>query len=62
MSVDDALTLSFAAVGVDVSLLDHCHAHVSQHQEGQRPAVPAGAVHRLQSNGRFPRDRSADAQ
>lgn len=54
LRVEYRLTPSCAAVGVDVSLPDHGHAHVSHHQEGQRPAVPAGAVHRLQSDGRFP--------
>lgn len=49
-----ALTLSCAAVGVGVSLPDQSHAHVFHHQEGQRPGVPAGAVHHLQNDGTFP--------
>lgn len=55
--VEDALTASCAAGGVGGSLPDHGHAHFSYHQEGQRPAVPPGAVHHLQSDGRLPKAR-----
>lgn len=48
-----SLTPSCTAARVDGSVPDPRHTHVSNHREGQRPPVPPGAVHRLQSDCKY---------